>query len=85
MTNETQKPHKIHLGRGIAANIWTNETPKGVMRTVTLDYPRYQDKNGEWQNSNSFSGYQVLLAAKALEIAFEYITKLEAETHQDDS
>ena len=44
--------HSVRVG-GIQIAVWTNETTKGVMRSVTID-KSYKDLKGEWQRTKSY-------------------------------
>jgi len=77
--NETPKPiHKIRVGNGITASIWANQTEDGILHTVEVE--RRYKQGDDWNTSKSFVGAQVLLAAKAYELSFDYITHLKAQS-----
>ena len=62
---------RFNLESGIVASIWENQTDKGKQYAVNVER-RYKD-GGEWKSSNNYFGAQNLVAAKAHEIAYEYI------------
>lgn len=62
--------HEIRLGL-IKASIWRNETKSGERHNVTLCR---LFKNGDsWQQSQHFGRDDLLLAAKALDLAHSWI------------
>jgi len=73
----TNKPfHKISVGNGITATIWENATDEDLLYAVQVER-RYKDGE-EWKTSQSYVGSQILLVAKAYELAFQYIAGLKA-------
>jgi hypothetical protein len=68
--------HEIRLGL-IKAAIWRNETRSGERHNVTLCR---LFKNGDaWQQSQHFGRDDLLLAAKALDVAHSWILSQAAE------
>ena len=66
------KPEKtFRLGSAQAA-VFLNEGENGYFRSITLDR-RYQDKDGEWQSSNSFTASQAANALASLQSAVNYV------------
>ena len=61
----------------VSVAIWANQTEKGVRYSVTIA-SRYKDSGGKWKNSVSLSENELLLAAKALDLAHSEILKLRA-------
>lgn len=78
--NEAKKNEpadRIRVGR-IEATLWKNASEKGDWYSVTLGRS-YEDKDGKWQTTNSFSGTDLLLAAEAMRLAFERSRELQAD------
>ena len=72
MTKQTNKPvHKISAGNGITASIWKNDGKHGSVYSITVER-RYRNSEDEWHSTNSMTGAQALIAAKAYELAYEY-------------
>jgi len=76
---EKNIPEKRFSTGAISATVWKN---KGISKrtgeevefnTVTLQR-RYQDKNGEWQTSNSLRVNDLPKAILVLNKAYEYLT-----------
>ncbi|MCI0642564.1 MAG: hypothetical protein L0Y70_26090 [Gemmataceae bacterium] len=69
---DKQKPaHEVRIGR-IRATIWANENDNGVWYNVTLTRS-YRD-NEEWKSSASFGRDDLLVVAKAADLAHTWIT-----------
>ena len=73
-TTNNQPIRKIRYGR-ITAAIWRNATEEGAFYSVTLSRT-YRDTSGELQNSTSFSGADLLVAAQILQDSFRVATEL---------
>lgn len=72
MEHSQKKPiFKINVGSGITASIWENQTDNGVLHAVEVER-RYR-VGEEWKTSTSYVGSQILMVAKAYELAFQYI------------
>ena len=73
---ENQPEKKFRAG-AIAATVWKNQTEKDgkvvEYRTVSFDR-NYQDKNGEWNSTNSLRVSDLPRASLVLQKAYEYIT-----------
>jgi hypothetical protein len=65
----------------VSVAIWANKTDKGTFYSVTIA-SRYKDKDGRWKNSVSLNENDLLLAAKALDLAHSEILKLRANDRQ---
>jgi len=69
-----------------SASVWVNEYTRGeetfIIRNITFQR-RYRDKDGEWQNTNSFQVNDIPKAVLVLQKSYEYLTSnapaLEAE------
>ena len=73
--SENKPVDEVRLGR-IKAAIWENDTEAGAMHNVTLERT-YRD--GEtWKSSQSFGRDDLLVVAKALDIAHTKIYQLQA-------
>ena len=73
--SDTKKPAaKINL-YPVSAAIWRKETDKSVLYSVTFE-KSYKDSSGKWQSSSSFSESELLLVAKAANLAHDEIQEL---------
>ena len=52
----------------VSAAIWRNENQKGVFYSVTFERS-YKDDAGKWQTSSTFNASDLLLLAKAADLA----------------
>jgi len=69
--NSKQRPaHEIRLGR-IKATIWANQGDNGTWYNVTLSR-NYKDGE-EWKSSSSFGRDELLIVAKAADLANTWI------------
>ena len=77
------QPEKKFRAGPIAATVWKNQTEKDgkivEYRTVSFDR-NYQDKNGEWNSTNSLRVSDLPRASLVLQKAYEYITLRDNET-----
>lgn len=71
MSNNNEPASKIKLFP-ISAVIWRNETEKSVRYSVTFE-KSYKDSTGKWQSTSSFSESDLLLVAKAANLAHDEI------------
>jgi len=62
--------HEIRLGR-IKANIWANDTEKGVRHNVTIEQ-LYKDGDN-WKSTSSFGRDQLPLVMKVADLAHTWI------------
>ena len=69
--NKPQPVEEVRIG-SIKAAIWRNETEKGVRYSVTFE-KSYKDSSGKWQSTSSFSESDLLLVAKAANLAHDEI------------
>ena len=71
---ETKKPAgKVRVGL-VTATIWDNETDKGVFYNVTFER-RYRDEQGNWHSTHSYGMDDLLVLAKAADLAHPEILK----------
>ncbi|MFA5951879.1 MAG: hypothetical protein WC807_16515 [Hyphomicrobium sp.] len=74
----------------VQAAIWKNETAKGTFHTVTFSRT-YKKENGEYGDTDSFSGAQLLQLAHVAQKAYDKAEKLTREARaaeadeEDDS
>ena len=77
---KSNKPiHSIRFGH-VQASIWENETKMGIRHNVTVSRS-YLDDEKNWQRTDSFGRDDLLLLAKAVDLAHTWInaqTKEEA-------
>ncbi len=76
MSADKQPVAKINL-HPVSVAIWANQSAKGVFYSTTIA-SRYKDEKGNWRNSVSLNEHELLLAAKALDMAHSEIVKLRA-------
>lgn len=85
MSQETQQPaseqtakqqpvDKLHDGR-LSIAIWANKGEHGPIYNTTLAYS-YKDKDGNWRNTDSIPGNELLRAAHLSERAYTSIQLL---------
>ena len=78
--------HTVRVGP-IKVAVWKNSTTNGFMFNSTL-VRSYKNQQGEWAESNSLSRDDLLVAAKALDLAHTFIVEAEAtaraQQQQDD-
>lgn len=68
--------HTVRVG-AIKVAVWRNSTQNGYMFNSTL-VRSYKNQQGEWAESGSLSRDDLLVAAKALDLAHTYIVETEA-------
>lgn len=68
--------HTVRVG-AIKVAVWKNSTQNGPMYNSTL-VRSYKNQQGEWGESNSLSRDDLLVAAKALDLAHTFIVETEA-------
>ncbi len=61
----------------VSAAIWRNQNPKGVFYSVTFERS-YKDDAGKWHTSSTFNANDLLLLAKAADMAHSEINRLRA-------
>ena len=75
--SDIKKPAaKISL-HPVSAAIWRNQNAKGVFYSVAFERS-YKDDAGNWQTSPTFNSNDLLLLAKAADLAHSEIYKLRA-------
>jgi hypothetical protein len=76
MSDETkQRPVETLRDGSIKASIWKNEGEKGTFFAVTFART-YEDKDGKLQDTNSFSGVELLRLARLADKAYDRAAKL---------
>lgn len=76
MSADKKKPPVVKLRAGLLqVAIWRNESEKGPWFSVTL-LRSYQNEAGEWQETDSLNGYDLLEAAELLRLAWHRVNKL---------
>ena len=75
--SDNKKPAAKVTIHPLSIAVWRNETEKGVFYSCTLDR-RYRDSEGNWKSSDSLNEGDLLIAAKALDLAHSEILKLRA-------
>lgn len=80
-----QRPVETLRDGAIKAAIWKNESEKGAFFSVTFART-YKDKDDDLQDTDSFSGSQLLRLARLADKAYERAAKLaQAERAKDDT
>lgn len=73
----SEKPEKKFSAGAISATVWNNETSNKSGEAVsfkTVQLQRsYQDKDGNWQNTNSLRVNDIPKAILVLNKAYEYL------------
>ena len=67
----------------IKATIWANAGEKGTFHSVDLSRS-YKDSKGDWQESTSFSGVELLKVSRLAERAYDEVAKLRASNGDED-
>jgi hypothetical protein len=81
-TADRNRPvHSIRL-RNVRASVWANQTEQGVFYSVKITR-FYKDAEGNWKNSDGFGRDDLLLVAKAADMAHTWICELLQTTQQD--
>ena len=68
--SKAKPAHVVKLGK-IQASVWANETKTGRRYNVTAC--RLYQENGEWKRSDSFGRDELLCAARAFQVAYDWI------------
>ena len=71
-TSTTNTPVQRLTDGKLKATIWRNSTKEGFRYSVQLNRI-YEDKNGTLQNTDSFSGSELLRIARLAQIAYDEI------------
>jgi hypothetical protein len=82
MSDPKKPAAKINL-YPVSAAIWRNQNKKGVFYTVTFERS-FKDESGKWQTSPTFGATDLLLLAKAADMAHSEIYKLRSGDRQSD-
>lgn len=73
---KTNMPEKKFRAGAISATVWKNQTERDgkVVEYKTVSFERnYQDKQGEWNTTNSLRVNDLPRASLVLQKAYEYI------------
>jgi hypothetical protein len=74
-TETKQRPVETIRDGAIKASIWKNESENGAFHGVTFART-YKDSKGELQDTNSYSGAQLLRLARLAQKAYDRAAKL---------
>lgn len=66
---EKPKPVKTHRDGRLTAAIWQNPGEHGPIYNATLSYA-YQDKDGNWRDTTSIPGHELLKAGRLAQEAY---------------
>lgn len=77
MSEQTAKPRPVETHRDgrLSAAIWANEGERGPIYNATFAYS-YQDKNGNWRDSQSIPAHELLKAANLAQTAYTSVQRL---------
>lgn len=78
MDDKRKKPVETLRDGSIKAAIWENDGEKGKFNSVTFSRT-YRDQNGEYGNSNRFSGTDILKLSKLAEQSYDAIQQRRAQ------
>ena len=78
MTTSSNKPADTLRDGRITAKIWKNAGQKGVRYSVVISR-FYQDQNGNYRDSDTFSNGELLRVARLAHKAYDRIAELRAE------
>ena len=73
------KPTETLRDGSLKATIWRNETDKGAFFRVNFSRG-YRDDAGNWQDSDSFSGSELLRLARLASKAYDRTNELRVES-----
>ena len=65
-------PEKTIRVGGIQFSIWSNETPKGIFQSITID-KSYKDEKGEWKRTKSFKPSDLVKVQLGLTEVLKYL------------
>jgi hypothetical protein len=77
-SSESNSPLNVLRDGRLKATVWENEGENGTYHTVTLA-KIYEDNNGKLQETNSFSGGELLRIAELAREAHSYVRDLRRE------
>jgi hypothetical protein len=77
MSDNKKPAAKVNLFP-VSVAIWRHETEKGVFYSTSALQRSYKDADGKWQNTDKLNEGDLLLGAKALDLAHTEILKLRA-------
>jgi hypothetical protein len=83
-SNTKQRPVETLRDGAIKAAIWKNESENGAFHGVTFSRT-YRNGSGDLQDTNSFSGTQLLRLTRLAERAYDRAAKLTREARANDS
>lgn len=70
-----QKPIETHRDGRVTAAIWANPGERGPIYNTNFSYA-YQDKEGNWRDTNSIPGHELLKTGRLAEQAYGSIQRL---------
>lgn len=77
MTKQNNKPTETIRDGALKATIWKNQSENGTFYSVDLSRT-YQDEQGNYHDSHSFSGSELLRIARLAHKAYDLIADLRA-------
>ncbi|XHC26774.1 MAG: hypothetical protein ACFHWZ_15340 [Phycisphaerales bacterium] len=82
--NQNTKPVTTLSDGSIRAAIWKNQGEKGPFYSVRITRT-YTDEKGNYHDSDSFSGSELLRVARLAQLAYDRTLALRAEDNTNDS
>ena len=84
MSEKTEKPKPIETHRDgrLSAAVWANEGEHGRIYNATFAYG-YQDKAGNWRDTQSIPAHELLKAANLARSAYASVQRLKAQDRAD--
>ncbi|MCK4659386.1 MAG: hypothetical protein KAV82_07680 [Phycisphaerae bacterium] len=73
--SKNRPAHTVRVGH-CKAVIWVNNTKNGVMHSV-VPVRIYRNEAGDWEETHSLSGTEILLMKEALDRAFDWVSQQE--------
>ena len=74
--NAKNRPaHTVRVGH-CKVVLWENKTKNGVMYSA-VPIRIYRNEGGEWEETHSLSGTEILLMKEALDRAFDWVSQQE--------
>ncbi|QDU98595.1 hypothetical protein [Lignipirellula cremea] len=84
MTQNPNKPADTLYDRTMKAVIWTNQSSEGPVRYNVEFVRSYKTDNGEWKESRSFSGAELLRVGRLASLAYDRIAELRRQEKQEE-
>lgn len=76
MSDQNRKPEATLSDGAVKVALWKREGPKGPFYSATFS-KSYRDSNGDYQNSDSFTGADLLKLSELSKIAYHRAIELQ--------